>query len=217
MKKLFAVMILAIALSAGCVYAESEEVTFNGHTYQRIDIETSWTSAKSYCENIGGHLATVTSQQEDDFIYSVLVKPGKNNAWLGASDEAREGDWKWVTGEMWTYKNWDTNQPDNYLGAEHYLHMYHSTYPIALYPSTWNDTLIDGRNAIGSFICEWDTDTSCNADESAATLYQTGLIHVPVIEYSTLFGTVVYWGDFQYVPTNDGKIMFELKSYGIVE
>ena len=41
-----------------------------------------------------GYLATITSQEENDFINTKTSSVG----WIGASDEAVEGDWRWVTG-----------------------------------------------------------------------------------------------------------------------
>jgi len=33
--------------------------------------------------------------------------------WIGASDQAVEGTWTWVTGEPFSFARWATNQPDN--------------------------------------------------------------------------------------------------------
>jgi len=41
-----------------------------------------------------GYLATITSQVENDFIKGKT----KGVGWIGASDAAVEGDWRWVTG-----------------------------------------------------------------------------------------------------------------------
>lgn len=51
--------------------------------------------ADSY-DGVPGYLATITSQQENDFITNRIENA--NNIWIGGSDAASEGTWRWVTG-----------------------------------------------------------------------------------------------------------------------
>ena len=45
---------------------------------------TTWEEAKEYCESKGGYLATITSKEEDEFVYSCLKnKFGYENAYFG--------------------------------------------------------------------------------------------------------------------------------------
>lgn len=44
-----------------------------GNTYQIFDLNMTWTEAKEYCEEIGGHLVTITSEEEQANINSLLV------------------------------------------------------------------------------------------------------------------------------------------------
>ncbi len=133
--------------------------TYNGHIYQLIDKGLTWNEAKDYCEIRGGHLVTITSSEEQQFIESILQDTGKNSYWLGATDEETEGLWQWITGEEWDYVYWDVGegQPDNYNSDEHYLQI-QSNY-------RWNDAANDNRYESLSyhsridnmgFICEWD-------------------------------------------------------------
>ncbi len=52
--------------------------TFNGHTYYLYTGYT-WQEAKDYCESVGGHLATITSQEEMDFIVNDLESKSEYN------------------------------------------------------------------------------------------------------------------------------------------
>ena len=61
----------------------------------------TWSSARAEAESTGmkyhglqGYLATITSDAENTFIQQKTQGVG----WIGASDAAFEGDWKWVTG-----------------------------------------------------------------------------------------------------------------------
>ena len=73
----------------------------NGHYYQVINVGSAitWSAAKTAAEastfnGLSGYLASITTKQENDFIYA---KAGKN-AWLGGTDRAAEGCWKWSGG-----------------------------------------------------------------------------------------------------------------------
>ncbi|MBQ9897834.1 MAG: hypothetical protein IJM44_00075 [Ruminococcus sp.] len=102
--------------SAAPVPAEEEtgeKQVYSGHTYQRFDTGMTWDQAEAYCESLGGHLVTVTSEGEQKFIESMLAdEKVKNNYWLGGNLENKQ--LSWVTGEEVTYENWNTYQPDNY-------------------------------------------------------------------------------------------------------
>ena len=126
---------------------------YNGSTYQVYDKSLSWTEAKTYCEQLGGHLVTITDADEQAFIANtVLESTGKDYYWLGGTDEETEGVWKWITNEAWSYTNWDSPQPDNAYD-EDYLHLYASN-------KTWNDLNVDASRYFGlsnfGFICEWE-------------------------------------------------------------
>ncbi len=118
---------------------------YNGNYYRMIPIYSDWHFAKEYCELIGGHLATVTSEGENNFVFS-LVR-GVSNTWLGATDEETEGVWKWVTGESFDYKNWKNGEPNNSQNIEHYLHIYPDN-------EQWNDTTLSGIDPY--MVCEWE-------------------------------------------------------------
>ena len=65
----------------------------------------TWHQAKFDAEARGGHLATFTSQTEQ---YLMLVQVGPvldslPGAWVGATDEAIEGSWRWLTPEQFHF------------------------------------------------------------------------------------------------------------------
>jgi hypothetical protein len=123
----------------------------NGHWYQIFDDTVmTWHDAKAHCESMDGYLATITSKQENDFVFDNLVNPIGHDCWLGGTDEANEGNWQWITGEAWEYSNWDPGEPNDDCGGEDYLHLYDST-------GFWND--LDNYGLCWSLnypICEWD-------------------------------------------------------------
>ena len=143
-------------------------VEYNGHHYCLIDdVALKWDDAKKYCEERGGHLATITSEDEENFLKDLVSKQGtKNSYWLGGYVN-KIGMWNWITGEKFSYTNWGAGQPDNYLGKEDVLMMYRESNPMN--PSSsplgaWNDIRRDGecnhepffgKDNLG-LLCEWD-------------------------------------------------------------
>lgn len=128
---------------------------YNGHYYYayNLDTITNWEEAKQYCEEMGGYLATVTSREEDEFLYAYLQNTFQyENAYFGFTDREEEGNWKWSNGEEGSYTNWHEGEP-NAESAEEDFAMYYYKYP----EGTWNDGDFGGGtvNSGTVFICEW--------------------------------------------------------------
>ena len=70
--------------------------------------------------DVPGHLVTITSQAEQDFIESEInSKYGARAWWIAASDSSVEGCWQWVDGPASgqlltaTYQNWIVGEPND--------------------------------------------------------------------------------------------------------
>lgn len=110
----------ALTIVASDTWAE------NGHTYQVVELrDSNWDQARSDAlTNFPGYdLATITSQQETDFIVSLLNGLGWD-WWIGAFQTTSKPEtdpaagWEWVTGETWSYTNWGFGEPNNAGGFE---------------------------------------------------------------------------------------------------
>ena len=88
---------------------------YNGHSYYRSTGLATWTTARTNCANMGGHLVTITTAGEQSFIYGLWP-----SGWIGLTDEVVEGTWRWVTGETYSYSNWNSGEPNN-SGNEDYV------------------------------------------------------------------------------------------------
>lgn len=88
--------------------------SLNGHEYEVHKDSISATQAREKELN-GYHLATITSEEEYEFIMSLTKKISKQpeGYWLGADDNDCEGIFKWNTREEFYYNKWPDGQPDN--------------------------------------------------------------------------------------------------------
>ncbi len=88
-------------------------VAYNGHYYSLCDLSglssNTWENALAYCKSMNGYLATVTSQEENEFLCNYIQSQGCENAYLGLSNTT--GPWAWCTGEGTAYTNWAPGEP----------------------------------------------------------------------------------------------------------
>ena len=82
----------------------------------------TWAQAKAHAETQGGTLATFANQDEWNLAMQsigadALLDVG--GLWIGATDEATEGTWSWVTGEPFVFTRWETGQPDNLNNSDY--------------------------------------------------------------------------------------------------
>ncbi len=144
-----AMLFTALSFSASAAsVVPSGAKEYKGHTYYVYKSDYTWAQAKKACEKKGGHLVTITSAKENEFVRDLISKTNISRAWLGASDSEKEGTWKWVTGEKFSFSSWSSGRPDNYNGNEDYLTEYY-------YNGTWDDYANETTNVQG-FVCEWD-------------------------------------------------------------
>lgn len=120
----------------------------------------TWKEAQEFCESLGGHLATLTSQEENNYVYQQMINSGYYSAYFGLTDEDAESTWTWITGEPLTYQNWHAGEPNAENSNEDYA-MFYYKYP----DGTWNDGDFGAKTVGGdtTFICEWDTQEAYNA------------------------------------------------------
>lgn len=134
----------------------SDALYYNGHYYAVFNLHSGWNEAKSYCESLGGYLATITSQGENDAVFAYMLDQGYDSAYFGLTDKETEGTWKWVTGEKVDYTNWHPGEPNSENSNEDYG-MFYYKFP----DGTWNDGDFGG-STVGkdrAFLCEWGTYT----------------------------------------------------------
>ncbi|MCR5781383.1 MAG: carboxypeptidase regulatory-like domain-containing protein [Clostridia bacterium] len=133
---------------------------YKGHYYQVFDVTLPWGEAKSFCENLGGHLLCIEDSGEQEFVNTLINDGTKEFYWIGGYRVERE--WFWITepGSAMTYTNWAEDEPKSILYPDG---EYKNEDSIELYRSgEWNDEEHDGAGSSPSrltqhgLICEWD-------------------------------------------------------------
>ena len=130
---------------------------FNGHAYAVKRVNMNWLDAEAYCESVGGHLATITSAEEEEFIYKEFFENAKlpNIFFLGTI--VKEGqEYKWITGEEYHYASWMERRTDDnrfYEWANSYAAL-RGRYGI-LFSSKELDHF-DPLKWEQFYVCEWD-------------------------------------------------------------
>ena len=112
----------------------TSQTNYNGHSYYRSTTSSTWTNAKTACENMGGHLATVSDANENNFLFNTWP-----SGWIGLYQDKSgafysepNGGWRWTENEVSDYKhNFDSKN-------------YTSTTPLSDVVGSKHSTLYNG-------------------------------------------------------------------------
>jgi hypothetical protein len=75
--------------------------TYDGHDYVFCNVNLAWTVARDNCASIGMFLVRVNDAAESQWVYdNVYDAPPRQGVWIGASDIAVEGEWRWPDGTL---------------------------------------------------------------------------------------------------------------------
>ncbi len=96
----------------------------------------NWTEALHRAHALGGYLATITSNEEAEFVFRLIDDPAfwtqaspsapLIGPWIGAVQSVAgpepAGGWRWASAEAFAYTAWAPGQPDNGRGVEDRIH-----------------------------------------------------------------------------------------------
>ena len=156
----------------------------NGHFYQVIaapaivwDDANAAANGSSLCGK-SGHLATITSNEENDFVNSirdafVTANGGGPQYWVGgfqtSKDDEPRGNWMWVNGEGSfpgantgpAFSKWAAGEPNDCGGVEEHLTLgrFANSPGQSFDGSLWNDEGC-APGSIAGYIVEYDSDAT---------------------------------------------------------
>jgi hypothetical protein len=146
----------------------------NGHWYRGIAVQSiTWVQSRDAAESVGGHLASLASSAENDFVFQAVADRADLwnedfvGPWLGGFQQVPNGgpaaDWGWTDGSPWSFTAWNAQAPNDGPGVEEaFLHYYVASSGVIQRSRYWNDTTNDTGLAKRGYIIEWSAD--CNAD-----------------------------------------------------
>jgi hypothetical protein len=149
--------------------------TYNNRDYYVCTGERTFSDARAHCQlQLLGDLVHVDDASENAFVQSAI---GGNDAWIGGSDGAAEGTWRWQNnnGVFWTggaggsatgYANWNGGEPNNANNNEDCAMFYASGNAAG----KWNDTPCSD---LRDYVCEVQPDL-CPDDPQKANPGQCG-------------------------------------------
>ena len=166
------VAVLAVALfGMGCASTPKPDVAnavkWNGHWYAFIIDPVSWEEANKRCIELGGHLAIIDSEEENEFVWNLAEgqQTGQGNMWLGATDSKTNSDvradrsFRWLSPNgkklSLTYNKWIKGAfKDPFKSNDQgFVYMY-----LRSSNKGWAKTWYFRSNAetVNPFMCEWE-------------------------------------------------------------
>lgn len=164
----------AVAMSLVCAGLASAQTPTSmdfdpatNHGYMVLT-PSNWSAAQAAAIALGGHLVTISSQAENDFVLLSIARPNlvDGRVWIGLTDEAEEGTFAWVTGEPLAFANWSVGEPNDTRGTQDRAEM-------LLFDGRWNDIEDVPRFITVNGVVEFDFEEpvgACTTDSGCALM-----------------------------------------------
>jgi len=140
-------LLLAGAVSTACLTSTATaqdwvQSPVNQHWYA-LTPTCSWAEAAATAEDWGGHLATVRSAEENDWLYQQFCQDSLGGSWIGLNDRETNGVFAWHSGETATFQAWDNANVLNTSLEEDSVHLQGAQHE-ERFRGRWNDLPTDG-------------------------------------------------------------------------
>ena len=145
---------------------------YGSSLYYISNFTSSWESANESSNNFGGHLVTISSQEENDFVMDAIFEHGLNpggtnnyQAWIGLYQNINSADysepyggWEWITGEPLNYTNWASQ------GSGNFVHITDNNCPLNIYGAqipenecgVWDDAILSSNLTSAFHVMEFE-------------------------------------------------------------
>jgi hypothetical protein len=166
----------------------TSQTNYNGHSYYRSTGSATWTSAKTTCESMNGHLATVSNTAENNFLFNTWP-----SGWIGYYQDKVAG---YTYSEPAGGYRWTEAQVTDGLSAD---------YDVSSYSS--GTVLTDIKSSINATLYNTPTYSSTGGKYLAFNgSNQYAITNNLASKFSNTSISVVTW----IYPTNNGVIASEL-------
>lgn len=211
---------LTFVTSGDSIKPVNKVVGKNGAEYLLYDHYLSWKEAKEFCEKKGGHLVTITSEEEQKTVEELMTSNHQKSAYYIGLVVA---DNKWITGEELSYTNWGEGEPNNSYGVETVADIFYATGEDKY---LWNDVKDTSDREEEGFILEYDSQNrgipleSISLNKSVVYM-QVGDTENLTVSYdpedTTDSKTVQWSSDNEQVATvSDGKVTALAKGIAVI-
>lgn len=184
----------------------------NGHYYEFIDTQTTWGDALSGAMarshlGIGGHLATVTTAAENDFLSSTFASgQAAYFGWIGGYEPGDDGVWLWGAGPEigvqfaqgavstppYNYVNWGGVEPNDFAPGEDFAAINLGALFAGVPPGAWIDSPNPNpSDPIRGYIVEYEAATSVGDSNGSEPIRATPSLRAispnPMMGMGTVF------------------------------
>ena len=198
-----------VTITPADILSEYSFLSYNaatGNFYQYVETTANWNTANNNAQSsvvngVNGHLVTITSQGEQDYIDGFVT----GFTWIGGGDANTEGSFEWLvgpeSGDAISYTNWYQGSPISNSGTNDHILLLGDSYDNEWYTYTGN------YNA--GYVIEWEgADIIANGGvfgdgtkeiyggDGLDTLYGGGGLDTFVFEAANAFHDVDIINDF---------------------
>lgn len=166
----------------------TSQTNYNGHSYYRSTGSMTWTNAKIACENMGGHLATISNAAENNFLFNTWP-----SGWIGYYQDRVPG---YTYSEPSGGYRWTETQVTSGLVAD---------YDVSSYTS--GPTLVNIKSSINATLYNSPTYTNTGGRHLTFNGFnQYAITNNLASQFTSTAISVVAW----VFPTGNGVIASEL-------
>lgn len=131
----------------------------------------TWPEAEVECNDMGGHLARISSEEDNDTLYALATDIPDESIWVGYNERESEGTWAWSDGGPTGYENWREDEPGGGFPTtdEDCVALLHNHITVE-YAGDWVDENCETAGWVGGYACQMPAEggaLACSIDEES--------------------------------------------------